>query len=116
VAVTGIVFIKLNGDLQRSKDGAKLTLGGKMGKPQTGYKLYGFSDEFVPGKVEFTLAHVGGEDLIAIQAMRSATLEFETDTGDSYSVANAGCTAAVELTGGDGEVALEFQGDPAELL
>ncbi len=113
--VTGIVFVKIDGELQRSKEGAKLILGGKERTAQTGYKVYGFSEKVVPATVEFTLAHVGGDDLEGLQNKVDSTIEFETDTGDTYLVANAFSTKPAELTGGEGDVALEYMGDPAEL-
>ena len=113
--VTGIVFVKVNGALLRSKEGAKLMLGGKERTAQVGHKLYGYSEKVVPATVEFTLAHVVADDLEGLQDTVDGTVEFETDTGDNYIVANAFSTKPAELTGGEGDVALEFQGDPAEL-
>lgn len=114
--ITGIVFVKVDGALQRSKEGAKLTMGGKERTAQVGHSVYGYAEKVVPAVVEFTLAHVGGDDLIGLQNKVDSTLEFETDTGDSYLVANAFCTKPAELTGGEGDVAFEFNGDAAELV
>jgi len=113
--VTGIVYVKVDGELQRSKEGAKLTLGGKERTAQVGHSVYGYSEKVVPSMVEFVLAHVGGDDLIGLQNKVDSTIEFETDTGDTYVVANAFSTKPAEITGGEGDVAMEFQGDPAEL-
>jgi hypothetical protein len=111
--VTGIVKVYVNGALQRSKEGAKLILGGKERTAQTGYAVYGWAEKVVPAQVEFTLAHTADVDLIELNNLTGATVKFETDTGQSFMVANAFMTKPAELTGGEGDVAMEMQGDPA---
>lgn len=113
--VTGIVFVKIDGELVRSKEGAKLTLGGKERTAQVGHSVYGFSERVVPSQVEFTIAHTAGFDLIGTQDKINSTLEFETDTGDIYIVRDAFATRPADLTGGEGDATFEFQGQPAEL-
>lgn len=114
--ITGIVYVKVDGALQRSKEGAKIMLGGKERTAQVGHKVYGYAEKVVPATVEFTLAHVGGDDLIALQNKVDSNLEFITDTGDTFLVANAFSTKPAELTGGEGDAAFEFQGDAAEVV
>lgn len=113
--VTGIVRVKVDGELQRSKEGAKLNFGGKERTMQTGHSVYGPSEKIVPSVLSFTLAHMGGDDLLGLAAKLDSTLEFETDTGDTYIVSKACCTKPPELTGGEGDVTFEFSGQPAEL-
>ncbi len=114
--VTGIVIVKVDGDIMRSKEGAKIMLGGYERTPVTGHKLYGPARKFVAATLEFTLAHTGDTDLLGIQSKISSTLEFECDSGQTYMIGNAFCTKPAELTGGEGDVAFEFSGDPAELV
>lgn len=114
--VTGIVYVKVDGQLLRSNEGASLELGGKSREPRVGNRLYGFSEKVVPAKCEFTLAHVGGDDLIGLQDKVDGTLEFETDTGDSYLMANSFCTQPAKISGGSGEVPFIFVGEPAEKI
>lgn len=115
--ITGIVFIKIDGALQQSKEGSgKLILGGKERTPVVGHKVYGYSEKVIPSTVEFTLAHTAGYDLQGVQDKVDSTIEFATDTGDTYLVRNAFATKPAELSEGEGEVALEFMGDPAELV
>ncbi len=113
--VTGIVFVKVGGALQRSKEGAALDLGGKERTAQTGHSVYGYAEKVMPSVCTFKTAHVGGDDVIGLGETTSATLEFETDTGDTYIVRNAFCSKTPKLTGGEGEVEWEFTGDPAEI-
>lgn len=112
--VTGIVYLHVNGKLLRSKEGAKLNTGGVERTAQAGHKLYGYSEKFVPAQVEATLAHTADTDIEELNSMVAATVTFECDSGVSYLVANAFTTKPVELTGGDGDLTLEMQGDPAK--
>lgn len=114
--VTGVVFVKIDGVLVRSNEGAKLNLGGKERAARVGHSVYGYSEKVVPSQLEFTLSHVGGDDLIGIQHKVDSTIEFQTDTGDTYMVANAFCVNPAELSGGEGQVPFVFQGDPAEKI
>jgi hypothetical protein len=111
--VTGIVKIYLNGSLQRSKEGASLVLGGYEKTPQSGHSLYGFSKKFQPAEVEFTMSHMADTDLIALRDLEDTTLKFETDTGLSYVVTGATLTTSPKLTGGEGDVEVTMQGNPA---
>ncbi len=112
--VTGIVKIKINGNLYRSKEDAKLKLGGKEREAVTGFKVYGYTEKVVPSEVDFTIAHTADLDPQSLNAMTSETLEFECDTGPVYIVRNAFCTKALELTGGSGDLAVAFSGDPVD--
>lgn len=114
--LTGIVRVKLDSDLVRSKSGASLEIGGFNRKAQKGHKVYGHTDEVMESVCTFVIFHAGGDDLRGIANKIDSTLEFETDTGDTYMIPNAFCTKPPKLTGGDGEVELEFAGDPAELV
>lgn len=112
--VTGIVKVYLNGTLQRSKEGAKLMTGGFERTAAVGHSVYGYSEKKVPAQVEFTIAHMADTDILALNDLVDATVKFETDTGLSFLVNNAFTTKPTELTGGEGEVAVEMQGEPAE--
>lgn len=112
--VTGIVTVKIDGTLVRSKDGASLDFGGFERTMQTGYKVYGYTQKVAPSVLTFTLAHVGGDDLVGLAAKVDSTIEFITDTGDTYIMKSAVCTKPAKLTGGDGDAEFEFQGEPAE--
>ena len=111
--VTGIVRVFLNGSLQRSKEGAKLNLGGYERTAQTGHGVYGYSEKVVPASVEFTIAHTVDDDLEELANLTGATVRFECDSGVTYMIANAFTTKPPELTGGEGDCAIEMQGDPA---
>lgn len=111
--ITGIVKVYVDGALLRSKEGAKLVVGGKERTPQVGYKVYGHSEKVVPGSVEFVVAHTADTDLIEMSNYTDATLKFETDTGKSFLITDAFTSKPAELTGGEGDVAMEMMGNPA---
>lgn len=112
--VTGIVKVYVDGTLRRSHEGAKLDLGGYERTMQTGHKVYGYSEKVVPAKITFEEAHMADTDLIELKDMVDATAKFECDTGVNYLITNACTTKTLELSGGDGKVSVEIQGDPAE--
>ena len=111
--VTGIVKIFLNGQMQRSHEGAKLSLGGVERTAVMSHSLDGYSEKPVPATLTFELSHMADTDLNELADMVDATARFECDTGVTYLVANAFVTKPPELTGGEGKVAVEMQGDPA---
>jgi hypothetical protein len=111
--VTGIVKVYLNGQLQRSKEGAKLVTGGFERTMVTGHSVYGYSEKTAPSQIEFTLAHMADTDIAALNNMVDATVRFETDVGLTYLCTGMVTTKPVELTGGEGDVAVEMMGDAA---
>ena len=113
--ITGIIFVKVDGALQQSLPGAKLSLGGKERTMVTGHKVYGYTEKVVPATGTFEIAHKAGLDLVALQAKVDSTLEFISDTGDTYMVRNAVCTKPTELAE-EGKSPFEFSGDPAEKI
>ena len=112
--VTGIVKVYVNGTLMRSKEGAKLSMGGKERTAQVGHSVYGYSEKVIPATVAFNVAHTSDAGVLAdLNDAVNATVRFETDTGLVYNIANAFTTKPCELAGGEGDVTVEMQGDPA---
>jgi hypothetical protein len=112
--VTGIVKVKVNGKLLRSKPGAKLMTGGKERTPVTGHKLYGYAEKVVAATIECTLAHTADTKVKELNDLVGATAIFETDTGKRFTVGNCFTTGPCELTEGEGDLTLKLAGDPAE--
>ena len=106
--VTGICYIRVNGKLLRSKEGAKLTnIGGKTREAVTGHSVYGYTETVVAPSVEATLADTKDLKLKEIADTTDATITFETDTGKQYVLSHAWCENAVDLTAG-GDVEVKF--------
>lgn len=104
--VTGLVYIRVNGKLLRSKEGAKLeNFGGKEREEVVGHSVYGYTEKVVAPAVECTLADTADTSLKEIHDITDATLTFETDTGKQYVLSHAWCENALSLSqGGDIEV------------
>lgn len=111
--VAGIFKVYINGELQRTKEGVKLTLGGVERTMQVGHKVYGPSEKTLPSQLEFTLAHTNDDDLVALNTLENATVRVETDINKSYLCTGMYTTKPIELTGGEGDAAVEMMGDPA---
>lgn len=113
--VTGRVFIKVNGNLLRSKDGAKLVnISGVERTAVIGNEVYGYAEKVVAPSIECTLSHTADLKLKDIAAMRDVTCTFETDTGTTYILRNAWCESALSLTAGEGDVECKFTGVAVE--
>jgi len=112
--LTGIAFVKVDGDTLQSKPGAKIKLGGKKRTPKVGHKVYGYTEEVEASELDVTLFHSAATPLEDYRTKTEAVILFETDTGVTYQIANAFLTETPELSDGEGEVTLKFAGDPAE--
>lgn len=112
--VTGIVTLSVNGKKQRSEINATLNFGGKERTAAVGNKVYGFSEKIMPSVCTFTIFHMSDTDLIALKDLTGATLSFACDSGPVFPVSNAFVSKTIELSGGDGKVKVEMQGDPVD--
>lgn len=114
--VTGRIFIKIDGELQRSKPGASLTFGGKTREPVVGDdSVHGFKEVLAAPLIEATFSDTAQLSLKKIADITDATITFETDTGKTYIVRNAWQNGdPPKLTGDGGEVAVQFAGISCE--
>lgn len=104
--VTGRIFISLNGQRIRSKEGASLETGGvERDAANSDSGVDGFTEKIVPPKVECKISHTAQTKLKELQAF-TGTLTFETDTGSVYTLIEAWCAKPPKLE--KGEVSLEF--------
>jgi len=112
--VTGIVKVYVNGELVRSKEGAELDLGGYEREMVVGHAVYGPKQKLMPSVCTFVIAHTADYSLKDLGDVIGGTLRFECDSGVSYVMTQATVTKTLKVKGGDGEVEVEMQGDPAE--
>lgn len=104
--VTGRVFISLNGQRIRSKEGASLDTGGADREPAVSDAgVDGYTEKIMPPKVECKISHTAQTRLKDLQAF-TGTLTFETDTGRVYTLIEAWNAKPPKLE--KGEVSLEF--------
>lgn len=106
--VTGRVFIALNGQRIRSKEGASLDTGGvKRDAAISDAGVDGFSESVTAPTVDCTINHTAETSLTELHAFRDGTLTFETDTGRVYTLVNAWSSMPPKVN--KGEVTLQFQ-------
>lgn len=107
--VTGRVFISVNGERMRSKEGAKLMLGGAEREAVVGDdSIHGFTEKLTAPGIEFTMSHMADTNLKALSDLTDASVQFEADTGKVYVLRNAWCAKSIEMS--KGEVSLVFNG------
>lgn len=114
--ITGIVRIKVNGELLESKPEAELELGGKERELKSGHRVYGYTEKVVPSMLKCTIYWKAGTQAL-LETLRNLTdglVTFESDVGETYQINNATLLKTPTVKGGDGEADLEIGGDPAE--
>lgn len=109
--ITGKATIRVDGQLWRTEDGASLDTGGvKRTAKVGGGNVYGYSEETVPPELECKVYHTKDTDVPAINAITSATVLFESDTGDSYVLREAFVLESAKLESKDGTIPVKFSG------
>jgi hypothetical protein len=112
--ITGTIVVRMDGKSLRSKEKATLDVGGFERTSQYADHGYaGFSKKPQCAKVSATLVHTASTDVLEIADAEFVSIEFATDTGISYLIANAHCTKPPVLTGDGDGLQVEFEGEPA---
>ncbi len=107
--ITGRVFVSVGGKRLRSKEGAKINLGGVEREAVTGDDgVHGYQEKVVAPSIDCTISHTADTSLKELQNITDTSVMFETDTGKVFNLRNAWCAKALELS--KGEVGLTFQG------
>ena len=112
--LAGIARIKVNGELLQSLPGASLDLGGFERELKSGHAVYGHTEKVMPAMVTCTIVWANATPIEDLRNAVDSTITFEADNGITYKISNAVCTKTVKVKDGDGEVELEFGGDPAK--
>lgn len=106
--LTGRVTIRIDGQELKSKDGAKLDIGGVNRETQKGGgRIHGYTEEDMQPAVEFKIAHDKNISLKWLAGLTGATVMFETDTGASFIMRDSYTTEPPSLTGNDVDVKME---------
>ena len=96
--LTGRAYIKLNGILQRSQNGAKLMFGNDEKTTVIGDNgVQGYTSKPGEPKVEATFSH-GADTSLTELANFSGSVTFETDTGKTYILRDSWLANSLELT------------------
>ena len=105
--VTGKVYVTIGGQRLRSKEGAKLNMGGiEREAAISDSGVDGYMEKFSVAQVDCTIHLTADISLRELQNFRDNTLTFETDTGRIYTLKDAWCAKPPELS--KGEVTLVF--------
>lgn len=105
--IAGRVFISLNGQRLRSKEGASLETGGiEREAANSDSGVDGFTEKITAPKVDCKINLSADVKLADLQAFKNGTLVFETDIGRTYTLTNAWCATPPKLE--KGEVSLTF--------
>lgn len=101
--VTGRVFISLNGDRIRSKEGASLEAGGLEREPAISDSgVDGHTEKYTAPKVVCKINHTAKTSLLDIHAFKG-TLTFETDTGRVFTLIEAWSGKPPKLAKGEAD-------------
>lgn len=112
--ITGIVRIKINGELLESKPGAELELGGKERELRSGHRVYGYTEKVVPSMLTCTVYWKAGTPIETWRNLTDGLVTFESDVGETYQINNATLLKTPKVKDESGEVDLEIGGDAAE--
>lgn len=106
--LTGRVFISINGQKYRSKEGASLDVGGLVREAATSDSgVDGFVEKYTQAAVDFAINHKPEISLTAIHSITDGTLLFQTDTGSVFTLREAWSATPPKLV--KGEVSLRFE-------
>lgn len=113
-----IVGLEINGDVRPLKQGtASIDLGGVVRTPQLGpRRVLGPAAQFAPGTFSGTVAWLAGEDARAIYDFEDGQIKITTDQGDEWVMNQAMLTTTVNWSAGEGDMPVEYSGNPWEKL
>ena len=106
----GRAYIKHDGNLLQTKEGASLNVGGVNREPVVGNQVHGYVEKVVAPTVECAITVNASTSLTALAKIDDATITFECDTGQTYVLRNAWLTEPPNMTAGEsgGDVKLKF--------
>lgn len=115
--VVGQARIKVDGDTLDTDGESTLELGGPVREAQRGdYQAGAFSEKTAESKLTVKILVKRGTSLTALRDIDNATIDFRTDTGQSFLIRNAYVAEVVSLSTSDGKADVVLHGPPAEEL
>lgn len=103
----GTATIRVDGAEYPTGEDATLDIGGFTRETVKGAKVYGYKETPTEATVECKMFNSANIDVMAIKQWTDVTVEFETDVGQTYLLANAWVVDAVTLTA-KGEISVKF--------
>lgn len=104
---TGVAYVRVNGKEYPTKEGATFTPGGISRQPVVGARVYGWQGKPREAKLSCTMPQGPDISLFYINGLDDVTLEFESDTGQRFLMANAWNTGESTLTD-SGDISTAF--------
>lgn len=114
--VTGIIRVKLNGTLLRTKQNTTLQTGGEERTVQKGHSVYGFSSSVRESTLSIVIAHTVDVDMDELRDLVDGVVLIETDTGATFQMNGAFTSVPPELSDGEGDLSVEITGQPTITL
>jgi len=109
--ITGKATVYVDGNKLEMENGAKANPGGISRQfERHGGRTYGREEEVAPS-VEGNILHTKDVDVLALGAIKDATVIFECDTGQKYVMRDASTENPVEIDAGSGKSAIRLVGD-----
>ena len=105
---TGRIYVTVAGRRLKSKDGAKINIGGPERTGETGDGgVLGYTEKDTLPIIECTIKHDSDLSMREFQDLIDVTISADTDTGRSYVYRNAWCAKCHEID--KGEVSVRFE-------
>lgn len=111
--IFGRATITLNGQKLETKNGASIDPGGATRDTSSSDQGHNYFEALRPAMVKCEVQMTTGLSLKDLNDAVDVTIQFQADTGQTYVLANAWRVGALEATGGDGGVGLEFHANDA---
>ncbi len=113
----GVVDFMWAGVKYPAEKGATFKQGGLVNKTVYAGRQAFNSQEPMAAEVKVSTPFLGSTSINAIMAAQPAELQFITDTGQTYVMANAYIVGQIEITGGEGgKMTITFNANEAEEL
>ena len=111
MAIAGILYINVGGELVETFNDATLNFGGPKREKMMGHSVYGDRvTEIMPSEIQFEAAWTPQFPARLITNLSEGECTFRTDAGSEYSVTRASNMDPLEAK--DGKVKVRIQGDP----
>lgn len=115
--VVGQATITVDGERYPTDGQSTLDIGGVTRNSVIGdFDAGSFNETPKPSQLDCSILVKPGRSLAQIAAIDNATINFKTDTGQTYVIRNAYCSETPTLTTNDGKAKFVFMGPAAEEL
>lgn len=109
--IAGVAFVKVNGQQIQLIGSLSITVGGQAATGRAGQDgMHGYTEKTIEPKIEFEQSDSAGVSLVALQAIRGATVQAELANGKVYVLQQAFTNGTITLDGTEGKIKGAFGG------